>query len=282
MDAADLTDSQDFEEPIELEEVQEKCYNEQYITRFFQRLSHPTHEDGYRYIVKIFKKVRKTFKHLYCDERRQQDWKFLEAIRKRASSSYDLTFSQQSSGTKPLTDSPLDDMKQLEGVSPRVWSSSTYSVPEMTDTPNTGNSSNDARDNNYAVTPAFSSHPTTAPSELPEIVTLPSGLFGQSSEDPLYQQQHEGMKHSGIRPLQEQVPIQGGVLKSSFQQDNSASGFCHHHNRVETYCKECAEELAPFFAPGHFGAYSGEHFTGEDGGTMDQDQVIWAQTALGS
>ncbi|KAG8161105.1 hypothetical protein KVR01_009369 [Diaporthe batatas] len=67
-----------YEEPVELEEVQEKCYQEQSITLFFQRISHLTHEDGYLYIVKVFRKIRKTFKHVYSDERRQKDRRFLE------------------------------------------------------------------------------------------------------------------------------------------------------------------------------------------------------------
>lgn len=268
--------------PVELEEVQEKCYHEQSIARFFSSLSHHTHEDGYRYIVETFHKIREASNHIDCDQRRQKDWNFLQAVKQRASSSHGLIFSQPSWGTRPARSSLLNDFDQSDSISPRIRSSGVSSVPDMTDTnSSTGNSSNDTTDNNLAFTPSSSWQQTAATSDLSETAILPNSVFGSSNEGPYYQQQNIVLEDSGIPTLQEQVSTQGDQLKSSCQQDNAASGLCRHQIQMGLYCGHCSDELQSFFEPDGFDTYSLGHVAGEDGGALNQDQVDWSQTTFG-
>lgn len=199
-------------------------------------------------------------------------------MRTQASSRYDLTFSQDSSWTKCLKDDPSNDLDLLDGMPPKIWSSGVYSVPESTDTPNTGDSSDDARENICAMTPASSWHMSTASSQCPAIATVPGGVHGSSGPDSPYQQQPEVIKYSGIHPLEEQASIQGDTVKRSFHQDRSTAVLCGHRIDVLKFCGECAEELATFFVPAQ--DYSRENFAEEDDSTMDQDQAIWTQNTL--
>ncbi|KAI7782171.1 hypothetical protein LA080_013847 [Diaporthe eres] len=273
--------TQDYEEPVELDEVQERCYNEQSIAQFFQSFANHTHEDGFRYIVKNFKKIRKSFNHVYCDKRKQQDLGFLQAIRKRASSSHRLTFSHPPWGIQPEGISLLNDFNQSDSISPRIGSSGMYSLPDMTDAnSSTGNSSNDARDNNHALTPPSSLQLAAATSDSPGTATLPNNVFGSSSEGSYSQQQGMAFGDSEIHSLQEQVSMPGYQLKSSYQQEDFTSGLCRHRVQIRIYCEQCADESPSLYGLEDFGTYSMGHVAGEDGGTLNQDQVIWSQTAL--
>lgn len=267
---------------MELDEVQEKCYNDQSIAQFFQDFARHTHEDGFRYIVKNFKKIRKAFNHAYCEKRKQQDLIFLQAVRKRASSSHGLTFSHPPWRTQPQGLSLLDDLNQSDSISPRIRSFGMSSLPDMTDAnSSTGKSSNDARDNNHALTPSSNWQLTTTTSNLPKPTTLPNRIFGSSNESSYYQEQNTVFGDSEIHLLQEQVSIPGNQLKSNFQQDNSTSGLCRHRVQIGIYCGQCAEDSPSLYGLEDFDTYSMGHVAGEDGGTLNQDQVIWSQTALG-
>lgn len=229
--------------------MQEKCYNQQSISRFFQTLAHHTDEDGYLYIVKTFKKIRKAFNHIYCAQRRQKDWEFLQAVRQRASLSRGSTFSNPSWETNPAGISPLNSYKQPDGVSPWTWGSGMNSVPEMTDTSSTtGVSPNDARDSGHALTPASNWQLAAVLSDLPGTASFPPRVFGSSNESSYCQQQDRAIDDSEIHPLREQASIQEYQLHSSCQQDTSTSGLCSHQIHTETYCGECADELSPFWA----------------------------------
>ncbi|KAG6355482.1 hypothetical protein INS49_003444 [Diaporthe citri] len=281
-EAAPVPRAPDYEMPVELDEVQEKCYNEQSIARFFSSLSHHKHEDGYRYIVETFQKIRKASDHIDCDQRRQTDWRFLQAVRQRAASSHGLIFSLPSWGTQPEGSSRLNDFDQSDNISPRIRSSGISSVPDMTDTSSsTENSSNDVRDNNHALTPISSWQLTGATSDFPQTATLSNSLFGSSNKASYHQQQDMVFEDSEIRSLQERVSIQGSQLKGSYQQDNSTSGLCRHQVQIGVYCEPCSDELQSFFGPEDFDTQSMGHAAGEDGGTLHQDHVIWSQTAFG-
>lgn len=272
----DTTDASDYEEPVELDEVQEKCYNEQSISRFFQKLVRHTHEDGYRYIVKTFKKIRKASNHIYCEQRRQKDCEFLQAIRKQASASRDSTFSHPSWGTQPAGSSLSNVFNQPDGMPPRIGSSGLYSVPDMTEaSPSTGFSSNDARD---AITPASNWQQLAGASGLPETAPSPTSFFIGSNINPEPQQQAKVSVQSEVHFLQEQVPIHDDDQKSIYRQDRSTPRLCRHLE-METNCEECVGELSTLFGSEDFGAYHMERVAGNDSSSLNQDQIIWPQTA---
>lgn len=258
--------------------MQEKCYNEQSISRFFQKLAQHTHEDGYRYIVKTFKKIRKASNHIYGEQRRQKDCEFLQAVRQRASVSRDSIFANPSWGTQPASLSLSNVFNQSDVMPPRMRSSGLYSVPDMTETsPSTGFSSNDARD---AITPTSSWQQPAGASELPESATSPTSFFVESNVIPEPQQQAKVSLQSEVHLLQEQVPIHDDEQKSIYRQDRSTPRLCHHLE-METNCEECVGELSTLFGPEDFGAYSMEQVAGDDSSSLNQDQIVWPQAALG-
>lgn len=236
-------------------------------------------------MVKTFKKIRKASNHIYCDERRQTDWKFLQTVRQRAALSHGLTSTPSSWGTQPAGFSHLNSYAQPESVSPRIWSSGMYSVPDMTDTSsNTGISSSDSKDNNlnHALTPTSSWPLSAETSDLPSTPTWISNVFASSSEGSSCQGQVKVFNNSETHPLHEQVSIQGDQLETSCPKDQPLSGLCRHQLDIGTYCEECAEELSPFFGRQDFDTCSLDQAAGENGGTMYQDQIIWAQNSLGN
>lgn len=263
----DTSGAQDHEEPVELDEVQEKCYNEQNISLFLQTLAHHhTDEDGWLYIVKTFEKSRKAFNHIYCAQRRQKDWEFLQAVRQRTSLNRGSTFSIPSWETQPAGISPSNSYK-ADGVSPRIWSSAMNSVPDMTDTSSTtGVSPNDGRDSGHALTPASSWQLAAAMSDLPGTATFPPRILSSSNESSYCLQQDREIEDAETHPLQEPTSIQGCQLNSSCQQDSSTLGLCPHQIHTGTYCGKCADEVSLFFGPEDFETCSMGHVVGEDGG----------------
>lgn len=259
--------------------MQEKCYNEQSIAQFFQSFARHTHEDGFRYIVKNLQKIRKAFNHVDCDKRKQQDLRFLQAVRKRASSSYGLTLSHPPWGALPKGISPLDDFNQSDSISPRVRSFGTSSMTDISS--RTGNSSNYARNNNHALTPSSSLQLAATTSDLTETTALSNSISVSWNESPFHQQQNMVIEDFEIHSLQEQVSIQGYQPKNSYHPDSCASGLCRHQVQIGTYCGQCADVSPSLYGLGDFGTYSVGHDAGEDGGALNQDQVIWSQTALG-
>lgn len=232
-------------------------------------------------MVKTFKKIRKASNHIYCDERRQTDWKFLQAVRQRAALSHGLTSTHSSWGAQPAGFSHLNSYAQPESVSPRIWSSGMSSVPDMTDTSSsTGVSSSDSKDNNHALTPTFSWPLSAETSDLPSTPTWISSVFASSNEGSSCQGQIKVFNHSETHTLHEQVLIQGDQLETSCP----LSGLCRHQLDVGTYCEECAEELSPFFGQQDFDTCPADQAAGEDhdGGTTYQDQIIWTQNSLGN
>lgn len=234
--------------------MQEKCYNEQIFTRFFQKPSNHAHKDGFLYIVKTFKKIRKAFNHNYSEQRKQQDDKFLQAVRNKASSSHGPPFSHPSWPAQTAGSTALKSYSHPDEVSSHVWGSVIGSVPDMTDgSPNTIMSSSDARNSNHALTPASSWQSTAGTSEKPGMATFASSALGSSNEDPFYRHQDNPIKRSEITSLQEQAMIQDDQLERGHQQDTSISGFCQHHLGVEKYCEQCAEEsLSSLFGQEEF------------------------------
>lgn len=87
--------------------------------------------------------------------------------------------------------------------------------------------------------------------------------------------------NSEMHLLQEQVSMPGYQLKSSHQPDNSTLGLCRHQLQLEVFCEQCVDEPPSLYELEDFDTYSMGHAAGEDGGTLDKDQVIWPQTALG-
>lgn len=108
---------------------------------------------------------------------------------------------------------------------------------------------------------------------------MPDSVFGSSNEGSYFQQEDMVFGDPEIHSLQEQVSIQVYQRKSSCQQDNSTTGHCRHQLQLVIYCELC-DELPCFLGLEDLDAYSMGHVPGEDGGTLNQDQVIWSQTGL--
>lgn len=271
LNVTDTTDAQDYEEPVELDEVQEKCYNEQSISRFFQKLVRHTHEDGYRYIVKTFKKIRKASNHIYCEKRRQKDCEFLQDVRGRASASGDTAFSNPSWVTQPVGSSLSNVFNHPSGMPPRIGSSGLHSVPDMTEaSPSTGFSSNDARD---AITPSSNWQQLSGASGPLDAAPSPASFFVGSNINPESQQQAKVSVQSEVHMLQDRVPNHDDDQKSIYRQDISTPRLCHHFE-LETNCEECVGERLNLFVPEDSGAYHMEQVAGDDSISLNQDQIL--------